>query len=249
MQKICVVIPCYNEAKRLSISVFQHYIETQNNLNFCFVNDGSSDNTIDILQEFKSRYPERILIHDQCPNQGKAEAIRTGMIKSLEWQSFELLAYLDADLATPISEIIKMGEIFENRKDIQFVMGSRIRRLGADIQRSTRRHYLGRAFATAASLLLKIGVYDTQCGAKVFVNELIPLLFAEKFLSKWLFDLELIFRLKAIWGIEKSIACMYEMPLSTWHEIKGSKVKIKDFMILPFNLLKIYRFYRKKEKN
>ena len=79
-----------------------------------------------------------------------------------------MLGYFDADLATPPGELLRMLDLLERRPDLSFVLASRVALLGRRITRRARRHYLGRVFATFASIFLQIPVYDTQCGAKVF---------------------------------------------------------------------------------
>ena len=100
-------------------------------------------------------------------NVGKSEAIRKGVLTVNE-DGYEYLGYLDADLATPISEMIRLvGFSVENHK-IDFIMGGRIKLIGNEVSRSMKRHYFGRVFATIISqFILKTPIYDTQCGAKI----------------------------------------------------------------------------------
>src|SRR5690606_29745873 len=120
------------------------------------------------------------------------------------------------------------------------VLGSRVLRLGAVIQRSALRHYLGRIFATIASNILDIKVYDSQCGAKLFEVNMAEVLFQKPFISKWLFDLELLYRLK-LNSPDQFFNNTLEVPLRHWEEKGDSKIKITDFLTAPFELLKIKR--------
>jgi len=91
------------------------------------------------------------------------------------------------------------------------------------------RHYLGRVFATAASVILKARVYDTQCGAKLFrATPAVSAALAEPFLSRWAFDVEFLGRLligtPAVGPLP--LNAIVEVPLAVWHDVKGSKLGI-----------------------
>ncbi len=242
MQKICIVIPCYNEANRLPVDKFEKYIELNPDTYFCFVNDGSKDNTLDILNDLKNKFKAKINVFDQQPNRGKAEAVRMGMILASEWETFSYIGFFDADLATPLSEL----EYFKSyaEKSYKVILGSRVKRLGSNIKRSNFRHYLGRFFATLASLMLKMGTYDTQCGAKLFDIHLVNSIFNKPFISKWIFDIEILFRARKLIDINDRFG-FFEIPLSAWSEKKGSKLPFSYFFKVIIDLYKINKFYKR----
>lgn len=126
------------------------------------------------------------------------------------------------------------------------VFGSRVRLLGRNIRRQPRRHYLGRVFATAVSTALSLPIYDTQCGAKIFrVTPDLKKVFSSPFLSKWIFDVEIIARFTKLRSevgsaIEDQI---YEFPLESWEDVAGSKLSAQDFLIAASDLLKIRSRY------
>ncbi|HEY7375200.1 MAG TPA: hypothetical protein VIF57_23765, partial [Polyangia bacterium] len=96
-----------------------------------------------------------------------------------------------------------------------------------DIERSAVRHYLGRVFATAASLILRTRVYDTQCGAKLFrAGPALAEALSAPFLSRWAFDVELLGRLLiGTPGVAPlPLAAIVEVPLAVWHDVEGSKL-------------------------
>ena len=194
MKKTQIVVPCYNESKRIKAEAFLGALEKDPNLSFLFVNDGSTDDTFNVLQSLKEKNPLQIGILNLEKNSGKAEAVRRGMLKSLEG-SFDNIGYWDADLATPVNAIEVFCRLLDSR-DAEIVMCSRVRLLGRNIQRKTARHYLGRIFATCASLLLNINIYDTQCGAKVFrVTPALIDAIRRPFRGRWAFDVDLLGRL------------------------------------------------------
>lgn len=235
MEKTCVVIPCFNEEQRLACESFFIFLRKRH-CSLYFVNDGSTDNTIGVLQKIKHHHPNDVQIIDLPFNVGKAEAVRQGFLKALATGKFSHIGYLDADLATPLDEIEYMLGHFNGQ--IKIVLGSRVLRLGAVIQRSALRHYLGRIFATIASNILDMKVYDSQCGAKLFEVNMAEVLFHKPFISKWLFDLELLYRLK-LNDPEQFFNSTLEVPLRHWEEKGDSRIKITDFLTAPFELLKI----------
>lgn len=239
--KTIVVVPCYNEAKRLREDDFLHYVEQNEDVAFLFANDGSRDNTLDVLQSLTARH-ERLLLFDIQPNGGKAEAVRRGMLYAVEHYDAQYVAFWDADLATPLNEIEPMVAWADKGYDV--VMGLRLMRLGAKVRRKPLRHYLGRCFATVASMMLDLPVYDTQCGAKLFRREVVETIFQEQFITRWLFDVELLARYKQRYGTENAKEKIYEFPLFQWQDVDGSQLKSRDFFKAPVELMKIRRKYK-----
>ncbi len=239
MQKICLVIPCYNEQYRLPVNEFTESCKNSDYY-YLFVNDGSTDLTINVLKQIRIGRADRICILDIKKNQGKAEAVRRGILKALEWKDFHIIGYLDADLATPLYTIHKIIAVIND--NIRFAFGSRIQRIGANIQRKWYRHLLGRIFATIASKMLDIKVYDTQCGAKFFHVSIVEALFSKKFKTKWIFDLEIFFRLLQLYKNININLYSKEVPIEEWIDVKGSKLKLSHLLKIPFELLKLVNY-------
>ena len=240
--KLIIIIPCYNEEYRLPQQDFLDFISV-NDIHFCFVNDGSSDRTIDVLQRLKEAFSDKISIIDYENNVGKAEAIRKGVHSIVSQRKYEYIGYFDADLSTPLKEIqlllnsLEIGDLYE------FSFGARVLRLGSIIERSSLRHYLSRLFATFASMILKLPVYDTQCGAKIFKIKLAQIIFMDPFITNWLFDIELFARTK---NVRMGVQPFIEIPLNQWIEKEGSKIKLRDMFMFPLELMKISNHYSKK---
>lgn len=215
---IFLTIPCYNETRRLNFDEFLKYPEVY----FLFVDDGSQDGTADFIEQkiIASSLSGEVLRFSQ--NAGKAQAIRQGILhisQTKKLTSEDWVGFLDADLATPIFEVIAMTEFASwSQMQSQSVWASRVYRYGAQIQRSALRHYLGRVFATVIHWTLNIQSYDSQCGAKIFRPNILTQVFAEPFLSPWIFDVEIALRMQ-----QKNII---EYPLKVWKDIPGSKLKI-----------------------
>jgi dolichyl-phosphate beta-glucosyltransferase len=243
---VVIVIPCYNEAHRLKTKEFQAYCAMHQSHQFVFVNDGSRDATLTLLAGLHTEDPQHFTCIDLPTNVGKAEAVRQGLLVAFA-RNPDFAGYWDADLATPLEAIPSFCELLEVRVDLEMVFGARVRLLGRSIHRSPLRHYCGRAFATAASLTLRLPIYDTQCGAKLLrASPLVQSLFQQPFSSRWLFDVEIIARL--IQTCQRShlpppSALIYEFPLYAWHDVKGSKVTPYDFFRSVVDLARIYVKY------
>ncbi len=222
---LTVVVPCFNEAERLDEAPLLAFLDECAEASLLFVDDGSTDATADRLQAIAARRPGRIDVLSLRPNGGKAEAVRRGMQAALG-RGAAVVGYLDADLSTPPAEIFRLRAGFE-RPGVEAVLGSRVALLGADIERSAVRHYLGRVFASVAAAILQARVYDTQCGAKLFrASPALEAALATPFLSRWAFDVELLGRLLTGGdGVPRlPVSAVVEVPLTTWHDVKGSKL-------------------------
>lgn len=245
---ICLVVPCYNEARRLDSEAYLGAVHRQAHLRFVFVDDGSSDDTARVLDTLRSRAPHRIELLTLDRNRGKAEAVRRGMLRAAEGDP-GYVGFWDADLATPLEELEGFVRRLEGDSRLALVMGSRVKLLGREIERSPLRHYLGRVFATCVSIVLNLGVYDTQCGAKLFRADppLIHHLFGEPFRSSWVFDVEILARLITFLAEKDRVLieqAVYEIPLLTWQDVAGSKVKPTDFARSAVELAGIGRRYK-----
>jgi dolichyl-phosphate beta-glucosyltransferase len=221
-----IVVPCFNEERRLSPDSFERALALEPRLSFRFVDDGSKDGTRAVLEKLRERAPHRIAVQALAQNSGKAEAVRQGMLAAFDAGS-PVAGYWDADLATPLEELPGFLDVIEGSTDVDVVLGSRVKLLGRKIERRFYRHVYGRAFATVVSLMLDLPVYDTQCGAKLFRNTAsVREAFGERFLSRWIFDVELLMRLVAGWNAESLEPAdrIVEMPLHTWTDVPGSKV-------------------------
>jgi glycosyltransferase involved in cell wall biosynthesis len=236
---VLLVIPCFNEEARLATDEF---LEAANSgLYLCFANDGSTDKTLELLKTHFDNHP-RIFIFEAPKNLGKAEVLRSAILdlynKSIpQSKKVKWVGFWDADLATPLSEVPYFLDFQKTlAPNTKALFGSRLLRLGAHIERSAQRHYLGRIFATFASILLDVNSYDSQCGAKLFDVQIASGIFTEAFVSKWIFDLELLLRI----GEENVV----EVPLRKWTDIPGSKVKVfKESLRVFSDLLAIRKKY------
>ena len=235
-----IVVPCYNEAARLDKDELRRFLDEEH-ISLLFVDDGSTDNTREVLSAFAATKSDRISLLPLDPNRGKGEAVRQGMLLASQSEA-QLVAFVDADMATPVDEVIRLARIASD-SDAFAVIGSRIKHLGTKIDRNARRHILGRAFASAASLALETGVYDTQCGAKFFKNTpLLAHVLNEEFHSRWAFDVELLGRVIVEDG------SIIEVPLQRWVDVPGSKIGLRSMLKAGVDLVQIRSHLKRRRR-
>lgn len=231
------MVPCYNEGARLNADEFLGLVTGSNDISLLFVNDGSRDDTEQRLRSLCARDPGHVTVLSFPQNQGKAEAVRQGLLRALA-QGADIIGYADADLGTPIEEMLRLVEVLR-ASEAKVLIAARVAMLGRTIDRKARRHYLGRVFATAASLTLRMRVYDTQCGAKLFRRT--PALTAAlstPFLSRWVFDVELLGRLST-GACAVDVSDMVEEPLLRWSDVPGSRLRASHMVRAAIDLGRI----------
>ncbi len=243
MKSCALVIPCYNEALRLQSETFIDFAHRYPNIHFVFVNDGSRDNTSAVLKALAAQIPDQSTVLDNEVNQGKAEVVRQGVLYAIDSLPSETIGFWDADLATPLPTALDMLQVLEATPVLWMIFGARVQLLGRHIDRKPHRHYLGRVFATCVSVLLKLPIYDTQCGAKIFRRApLLRKLFEEPFVSRWIFDVEIIARFMQLpaGSTPRPEDAIYEYDLTSWKDVDGSKVKPLDFFKALADLYRIF---------
>ena len=242
--ELVLVVPCHNEAARLDPDAFLDFVAAHPAVRLVLVDDGSTDATGEILDRMQAMAHGAVTVLRQSPRQGKAEAVRAGVLASIA-QGAPLVGFFDADLATPLRAVDDFLAVLRTRPTVECVLGARVLLMGRDIRRRATRHYLGRVFATAVSHALDLPVYDTQCGAKVWrVTPGTASLFAAPFRSAWIFDVEMIaryLRLPVPPDEPPRRDRLYELALAEWHDRPGSKLRWYDFARAVVDLAYIWR--------
>ncbi len=229
-QIILVIVPCYNEENRFNIEYFENVTKIQNTF-WVFVDDGSSDQTANLLLEFCNLPNTHFL--KMPKNLGKSEAIRIGMLEGLNLHSHaNWVGFLDSDGAFSAYDIqnILGNLVNEVDKEITAIFSSRVKLAGRDIRRRIFRHILGRIIATFFGFIWKSLPYDTQSGFKVFRNsEFLQKSIQNNFSTRWFFDIEVSTRIASN---KNGNLMIWEEPVSSWVDIAGSKISLREILRL-----------------
>ena len=240
---LCIIIPVYNEEKRLPMQAFHSFISTHLHLYWLFVNDGSTDNSEELLGELTGVFPERVQVLSHVENKGKAEAIRSGVLAAKKWKDFSQIGYWDADLSSPLMGILALQSFLSEHPQTGLVIGSRKRTTDNAISQPWLRYLLGRGFARIVTWLFHLPYFDTQCGAKIGKADLLYQVCEVPFLSKWLVDIELIMRLQNAFPKQKIV----ELPLPQWTHKGGSKLQIAHWWKILYEIRKVYIYSKQKK--
>lgn len=237
IKTVAVVVPCYNEANRLTANVFISYLDQEPAVSLIFVDDGSRDATLERLADIHAAHPNRVHVLSLSRNSGKAEAVRQGLIHACATQA-SFVGYWDADLATPLEAIADFARIGARYDDVTVIYGARRVLLGHRVQRTLGRRLVSRACATLARLAVRLPIGDTQCSAKLLRNtsDLTKAL-QTPFTAGWLFDVELFSRLSA--NAANPHRAFYEFPFCEWTEVAGSKVSARAIVRSGMSMLRL----------
>ncbi|MGA9544306.1 MAG: dolichyl-phosphate beta-glucosyltransferase [Candidatus Sulfotelmatobacter sp.] len=187
-----IVIPAYNEGARLGATLEKvlGYLRAQGwsaEAEVIVVNDGSRDNTADLVRGFADRDPMLRLVENPG-NRGKGYAVRNGMLNARG----EVVVFSDADLSSPIEEMPKLLAALAGGADI--AIGSRWLRVELQTRRqSLHRQLFGRVFNLLLRIILGLQFKDTQCGFKAFTRRAAQTIFPMERIERWGFDPEILF--------------------------------------------------------
>ena len=214
--ELSVVIPAYNEERRLPpalVHIIDFCDSTLKTYEILVVEDGSHDNTADIVRKFERLRPQVRLI-SLPDNRGKGHAVRTGVVNARG----KLILFADADGATPIEEYLRLKQAIDSGADIAFASRA-LQSESTKVKTSWYRKYPGRIFNYAVNTLLLAGVADTQCGFKLFRGPAARFVFSQQTANRYSFDVEILY-LARLAGLRSS-----EVPVN-WTNIPGSKVNL-----------------------
>jgi len=211
---LSIIIPAYNEERRLpaTLETIQRFLDKQNyEAEVLVVENGSSDRTLQIAQDFAAKHPNFHAIHEE--QRGKGRAVRAGMLAARGQYRF----FGDADLSMPIDQVNRF--LPPQLSDPVVVIGSR-EALGAiRYGEPEMRHLSGRVFNTLVRWIALPGLQDTQCGFKLFRADAAEDVFQRQTIFGWTFDVEVLY-----------IARLHGYPISEigvpWYYNADSKVRM-----------------------
>lgn len=242
-----LIIPCYNESTRLDIKSFVTYAAENKHNILCFVNDGSSDATRATLAEIKSLEHENVLVYNVSENCGKAKAVQLGALHLYHTTMVSTIGFIDADLSTDFKDYEKLVYHMKINKSLKVIYGSRANDGTNKIKRDFVRGMISKVIRYIILCITRLNIKDTQCGAKVFRREVIPAIFDREFKTRWLFDVEILLRLKRVFTLKRFREIFIEKPLDNWVHMDGSKLGMKDAIQIPLSLIRIGWIYNIKE--
>jgi len=231
MKTVSVLIPAYNEEKRLSktLQKWQDFLSEENNLEYkvveiIIIDDGSADNTLGVAQYFKELLPIKTIQIEK--NQGKGNAVRAGVKSAIG----DLIFIYDADAAVLPEEINKL---LLEIKNSDIIIGSRVAK-GSKTKMSFMRRFIGICFHIFCYPLLP-KIKDASCGAKLFKSGTAKKIFELQKINRFAFDIEILWLAKKLNFEIKEIGIV-------WQEIPGSKVSvIKDGFEMFLSVLSLYK--------
>lgn len=234
--QLSIVIPAYNEEGRLEPTldrVGAWLDEVGRDAEVLVVDDGSTDGTSDLVRA-RAQSDPRVRLVGGSVNRGKGFSVGHGV----EQARGEKILFSDADLSTPIEELVKLEEALE-RAGAQVAIGSRAK-AGATLERRQPwyREGMGRAFNLLVQVLVFPGIRDTQCGFKLFTEEAARALFAHRRIDGFAFDVELLY-----------IARRLEIPIVEvpvrWANDEASRVDpVRDSLKMFRDILRVRALHR-----
>lgn len=242
-----IIVPCYNESTRWR-DQYWHEILSVTSAELIFVNDGSTDTTIECIKRFQGN--PRVSRLDLGRNVGKAEAVRLGMLQiaSRASQGPAIVGFLDADGAFDPADVQRLIILAQSRftNGYEALWSSRVALRGREISRSMSRHYIGRVIATFLSASVPDLPYDSQSGFKLFRNSSAFLeCLRAPFRTRWLFDIEILERWRDLTGASLPV---WEEPVMAWRDVPGSKIRGTELTRIAGEIFSISRSSRSQSK-
>jgi len=231
--EISVVVPAYNEEKRIAVSlpvIWNALAARFSRFEILVVDDGSSDRTSEKVMEFgDSGHPEVRVIRYGA-NRGKGYAVRTGMLAA----QGEIVLFSDADLSTPMEELDKLKKVLDEGYDL--AIGSRaLKESQIELRQPFYRVLMGKTFNKIVQLMALPGVWDSQCGFKIFKRAAAKELFGSSRIDGFSFDVEILFLARKRGMVFREVPVRWiNSPESKVSPISHSLQMLKDMFVMRF---------------
>lgn len=235
---VTFVVPCYNESTRLPHDYWTDLLALEG-FRWVFVNDGSTDSTLDVLNALVQPYAHAHVV-DVNPNGGKAEAVRAGMRFAFTLPESAAIGFVDCDGSFPTSEITRFAELFRvETSSFDAVWASRN---GASTENTQQPPLVRRLASIVVSWIIHYGnptmPSDTQCGFKLFLpTTKLRAALAIPFQTRWLFDIELFHRIPGL--------RIREEALISWTDVPNSRISTSQSIEILKQLLTVLKLGRK----
>jgi len=219
--KYSIVIPAYNESARIpaTLATVVSCVRANNwNAEVIVVNDGSRDDTAELVRAFAATAPEVRLIENPG-NHGKGYSVRNGILQA----KGEIVMFTDSDLSAPIEEAPRLFAAIEQGADI--AIGSRWLESGRQTHRQPLyRQFFGRCFNAVTRTVMGLRFADTQCGFKAFTRAAAQTIFPLQTIERWGFDPEILFI-----AVKRGFR-VQEVPVSWAHDARTRMSYLRDGM-------------------
>lgn len=238
--KILLVIPSYNDSERLGAflpRLCEVFLSSNLGIRIQVVDDGSKSvevsKTRSLVDDCRKQFADlEPLLHLET-NRGKGGAVYAGWAQA---DSEEWLAFVDADGAIPAEEVQRFCQLASEQDEYDGILASRVLMLGHSIHRTSKRHIVGRIYATLSSIIVGMPVYDSQCGFKIFKRSCFERVRAQLRTPRFGFDMELI-TFFSLQGFR-----LLEIPIRSWRDVPGAKVRLfRDSFDMFFSLVQLRR--------
>jgi glycosyltransferase involved in cell wall biosynthesis len=228
--QLSIVIPAYNESARIenALERVMTCVEEQGwDAEVLIVDDGSTDNTAAIVEEWMSRYP-RLHLLQNLGNRGKGYSVRNGLLQA----AGEVVMFTDADLSAPMEEAGRLLAAIADGADV--AIGSRwMDRTRQTIHQPLYRQFFGRCFNWITRAVMGLPFKDTQCGFKAFKRPAAQVIFRLQTIERWGFDPEILFIARKLKYVIR------EVPVTWGHDERSRMSYLKDGMKMLQDMAKI----------
>lgn len=235
--KVLLLVPVYNEEKRLNLDLLKDFHSA---CDICFLDDGSTDKTVELLQKFIASHTRATMLKSQ-KNQGKGNILNWGynILKTTgKLEKYDYLGYWDADLSAPFDNLQEMLRYLRQNQNVSALFGSRKISETSAIEQNFFRMILSSTYSLVSRTILGHSLKDSKCGAKLLSRNAAAVAFGGMFINSWIFDLEIFYRLR------KAGMPVIEFPLLRWSYVKESRLGLGDIFLAFLALFQIKIKYR-----